>query len=126
MCPPPAAADNAAIPGPREPDQASTPAPGGEPERDVRRLTRAGATWVAVSAALVLLVLLIVFMLQNPTRVDIDYFGMAASIPLGMAMLIAAVAGGILVAIAGAARILQLRRAARRKEQPLSQQPPTA
>ena len=38
-----------------------------------------------------------------------NYFGIAGELSLGMALFIAAVAGGILVAIAGAARIIQLR-----------------
>lgn len=66
--------------------------------------------WVAVSAGLVVLVLLIIFILQNQDRVNVHYFGFAGELSLGMALFIAAVAGGILVAIAGAARILQLRR----------------
>lgn len=65
--------------------------------------------WVAVSAGLVLLVLLIIFILQNQDRVTVHYLGVAGELSLGMALFIAAVAGGILVAIAGAARILQLR-----------------
>ncbi len=65
--------------------------------------------WVAVIAGLVLLVLLIIFILQNQDRVIVHYLGAAGELSLGMALFIAAVAGGILVAIAGAARILQLR-----------------
>ena len=39
---------------------------------------------------------------------------MSGTIPLGMALLIAAVGGGVLVAIAGVARVTQLRMNARR------------
>lgn len=72
-------------------------------------VTRAGMIWVAVSAGLVVLVLLIIFILQNQDRVTVNFFGVSGELSLGMALFIAAVAGGILVAIAGAARILQLR-----------------
>lgn len=72
-------------------------------------VTRAGVIWVAVSVGLVLLVLLIIFILQNQNRVTVHYFAAVGELSLGMAMFIAAVAGGILVAIAGATRILQLR-----------------
>lgn len=65
--------------------------------------------WVAVSAGLVLLILLIIFILQNEDRVTVHYLGAAGELSLGMALFIASVAGGVLVAIAGAARILQLR-----------------
>ncbi|GAA4360801.1 LapA family protein [Paeniglutamicibacter cryotolerans] len=77
-------------------------------------MTRAGVIWVAVSAGLVLLVLLIILILQNQERVTVNYFGLAGELSLGMALFVAAVAGGILVAIAGAVRLLQLRRRRRR------------
>jgi uncharacterized integral membrane protein len=79
------------------------------------RLTRAGAAWVATAFALLLLVMLIIFILQNPTRVEVNYLGYSGSLPLGMALLIAAVAGGVLVAVAGVTRVTQLRVNARRK-----------
>ncbi|WP_226761435.1 lipopolysaccharide assembly LapA domain-containing protein [Arthrobacter sp. SO3] len=72
-------------------------------------MTRAGMIWVAVSVGLVLLVLLIIFILQNQDRVTVQYLGVAGELSLGMALFIAAVAGGLLVTIAGAVRILQLR-----------------
>ena len=72
-------------------------------------MTRAGMIWVAVSVGLVLLVSLIIFILQNQDRVSVQYLGVTGELSLGMALFIAAVAGGILVAIAGAVRILQLR-----------------
>ena len=65
--------------------------------------------WVAVSAGLIVLILLIIFILQNQDRVTVHFLGIAGGLSLGMALFIAAVAGGVLVAIAGAARILQLR-----------------
>jgi len=78
------------------------------------RLTRASAVWVATGAGLLLLVLLIVFMLQNSTKVGVHFLGLTGTIPLGMALLIAAVGGGVVVAIAGVARVTQLRMNARR------------
>ena len=69
---------------------------------------------MATGAALLLLILLIVFILQNSTKVEVHFLGMSGTIPLGMALLIAAVGGGVLVAIAGVARVTQLRMNARR------------
>ena len=80
-------------------------------------MTRISAAWVATAAALLLLVMLIVFILQNTARVEVHYLGLAGSLPLGMALLIAAVGGGVVVAIAGIARITQLRMKARRTRQ---------
>ncbi|MGZ4598984.1 MAG: lipopolysaccharide assembly protein LapA domain-containing protein [Oryzihumus sp.] len=69
---------------------------------------------MAIGAALVLLIMLIAFMLQNTTEVEVHFLGLSGTIPLGMALLIAAVGGGVVVAIAGVARITQLRLNARR------------
>jgi len=84
------------------------------------RFTRASAAWVAVAAALLLLILLIVFMLQNSTKVEVHFLGAVGTIPLGLALLIAAVAGGVVVAIAGIVRITQLRVNVRRNRRSAS------
>lgn len=84
------------------------------PPRRPARFTRVSAAWVATSVALLLLVLLIVFMLQNTTKVEVQFFGWSGTIPLGLALLIAAVGGGVVVAIAGVGRVTQLRINARR------------
>ncbi|MFE4227152.1 lipopolysaccharide assembly LapA domain-containing protein [Arthrobacter sp. NPDC056886] len=91
-----------------EPPAAPAPAP------EARQVTRAGMVWAAVACALVVLILLIAFILQNQEYVQVKFFGLEGSVPLGMALFIAAVGGGVLVAIAGAARIIQLRLAAHR------------
>lgn len=102
----------------RPPDEGATETPpvgdGSRPATGAPRLTRASAVWVATGAALVLLILLITFMLQNTTKVEVHFLGLSGTIPLGMALLIAAVGGGVVVAIAGVARITQLRLSARR------------
>lgn len=90
---------------------ATTAPAGGAPERKV---TRTGVIWAAVVASLVLLILLIIFILQNQELVLVKFLGFEGSVPLGMALFIAAVTGGVLVAAAGGARILQLRRNAHR------------
>lgn len=77
-------------------------------------VTRAGVVWAAVVAALVLLILLIVFILQNQDLALVRFLGLEGTVPLGMALFIASVTGGVLVAVAGGARILQLRANARR------------
>ena len=84
------------------------------PQPTEPRVTRAGVVWAAVVAALVLLILLIVFILQNQDLVLVRFLGFEGSVPLGMALFIASVTGGVLVAVAGGARILQLRANARR------------
>ncbi len=76
--------------------------------------TRVSGTWVAVIVAAIVLIFLLVFILQNLTTVTVNFLGFGGSLPLGVAMLFAAIAGAILVALVGTARILQLRRFARR------------
>jgi uncharacterized integral membrane protein len=100
---------------PTEPPPAKAPetAPAARPEP--RQVTRAGMVWVAVASALVVLILLIAFILQNQDYVQVRFFGLQGSVALGVALFIAAVGGGVLVAIAGAARIIQLRLAAHRQ-----------
>jgi uncharacterized integral membrane protein len=79
-------------------------------------VTRAGVVWATVVVALVVLILLIVFFLQNQDTVRVQFLGLDGLVPLGLALFIAAVAGGVLVAVAGAVRILQLRMVARRTQ----------
>lgn len=70
--------------------------------------------WLAIAFFAVVLLLLLVFILENNHDVKIAYFGAHGNLPLGVALLLAAVCGILLVVIAGTARILQLRSVARR------------
>lgn len=76
--------------------------------------TRTGGLWTGLILSAVVLVFLLVFIVQNLDPVTIQFLGFAGSLPLGVALLLAAVAGLLLVAIPGGMRILQLRRVARR------------
>ncbi|MGM1061874.1 LapA family protein [Saccharothrix sp. Mg75] len=78
------------------------------------RPTRISGTWVAVLASLVVLVFLLVFILQNPAQSTIHFLGASGTLPLGVALLFGALAGAVLVGLVGAARIMQLRRQAKR------------
>ncbi len=78
--------------------------------------TRASGFWAAVVGGLIVLLVLIVFILQNTDKVHLALFTGHWYIPLGVAMLLAAVIGGLFVVLAGAARILELRRRARAEQ----------
>lgn len=78
--------------------------------RNPLRRTRASAVWIGVIVFAALLVLLLIFILQNTQPVQISYFTLTGSVSLAVAMLLAAVAGVLLTAIAGSLRIWQLRR----------------
>jgi uncharacterized integral membrane protein len=62
-----------------------------------------------------LLLLLLIFILENGQRADIGFFGAHGHLPLGIALLLAAILGVLLVVIPGTGRIIQLRTLARRQ-----------
>jgi lipopolysaccharide assembly protein A len=95
-----------AIPGPPAPSQAPPPL-------KIKR-TRTSGLWVAVGFFAVVLLLLLIFILQNGTQVSVSYLGAHGHLPLGVALLLSAVCGVLLVVLAGAARISQIRTVARR------------
>jgi lipopolysaccharide assembly protein A len=100
-------ADNAAAPG--EPGQGGVTLP----THRVRR-TRTGGVWVAAALFALILLLLLIFILENGQRVAISYLGAHGHLPLGVALLLAAVIGVVLAVIPGTGRIIQLRIVARR------------
>ncbi|QQQ80423.1 DUF1049 domain-containing protein [Saccharothrix sp. 6-C] len=100
-------------PGAVEPSVVGGPERPAEPRVKLRP-TRISGTWVAVLASIVVLIVLLVFILQNLADATIHFLGAAGTLPLGVALLFAAIAGAILVALVGAARIMQLRRQAKR------------
>ncbi|WP_425549146.1 LapA family protein [Allokutzneria multivorans] len=101
------------VPGPVAPP---VPGPGTSASSPSGRArpTRISGTWVAVVVAIVVLIFLLVFILQNLTDVTIHFLGASFTWPLGVSLLFAAIGGAALVALVGAARILQLRRQAKR------------
>jgi uncharacterized integral membrane protein len=73
-----------------------------------------GGAWTGLALAAVILVFLLIFILENGQQATVAYFGAHGHLPLGVALLLAAVAGALLVVIPGTGRILQLRATARR------------
>jgi uncharacterized integral membrane protein len=84
-----------------------------QPEPVVQR-SRTGGLVAGLVLSAIVLIFLLVFILQNLDPVRITFLGFSGSLPVGVALLLAAVAGLLLVAIPGGVRMLQLRRAARR------------
>lgn len=78
------------------------------------RGSRTGAVWTTLVIAAVVLILLLIFILQNLQKFTIHFFGASANLPGGVALLLAAVGGILLVALPGYGRILQLRRQVRK------------
>lgn len=110
-----------ASPGPPEqpdpPSESTQPsAPSQRKTQGALRRTRTSITWIGIIVFAVVLVLLLIFILQNTESVHISYLGANGHIPLSVAMLLSAVAGVLLAAIAGSLRIWQLRRHLRRSD----------
>ncbi len=105
-------------PDPPAPEPPAT-RPGGEsthpsaPARVPR--TRMGGVWVALLVAAFVLLLLLIFILQNGQRAQVSFLGAHGNLPMGVALLLAAVFGVLLVALPGTARIIQLRMLDRRR-----------
>lgn len=93
--------------------------PGGPVEPAARpqsavHFTRAAALWSALIVGFLILILLLVFIMQNTNSITINFFGWNWNLPLGVAILLSAVGGGLLTVAVGTARIVQLRRAAKK------------
>ncbi len=108
----PASAPQASTP-PASAPPASAPQNPQPPQHVVKR-TRMGGVWFAAVSFAVILLLLLIFILENGHRVDVAFFGAHGHLPLGVALLLAAVLGILMVVIPGTARIIQLRITARR------------
>jgi len=83
-----------------------------EPVRAQR--TRISATMVAVTVAVIFLILLIIFIAQNNRSVPIYFLGANGRVSEAVALIASAAAGAVLVLAIGIARIAQLRIAGRR------------
>jgi uncharacterized integral membrane protein len=88
--------------------------PQAPPPKDPLRRSRTSGAFVALVLLGLLLVLLIVFIAQNTQDVHVSFLAWDGTTPLAVALLIAAVGGILLTAIAGLLRIWQLRRRVRR------------
>jgi uncharacterized integral membrane protein len=116
--PSPAADDprlDAPPPEPQSPPQPGPQQPGPQqPPHHTIKHTRTSGLWVAVGIFALVLLFLLIFILQNSRGVDISYLGAHGHMPLGVALLLAAVCGALLAILAAAARMAQLRSTARK------------
>ncbi|MCS4489098.1 lipopolysaccharide assembly protein LapA domain-containing protein [Corynebacterium sp. ES2794-CONJ1] len=69
----------------------------------------AGGTWVALILGALLLIVLLVFILQNQQQIELVLFAWNFTFPAGVGFLLAAIAGALIMALVGGVRILQLR-----------------
>jgi len=76
--------------------------------------TRTGSAWSLVAVGTLVVLLMLVFILQNGQRTRLNFLWLHGSPPLGAALLLSAVVGALVVLCLGAGRLLQVRLASRR------------
>ena len=74
----------------------------------------ASSTWIALIIGFLLLILLIVFILQNQQSVELNIFAWSGAFPAGIAFLLFAIGGALFMALIGGWRMLELRRQIKR------------
>ena len=74
----------------------------------------AASTWIALIIGFLLLILLIVFILQNQQSVELNIFAWSGAFPAGIAFLLFAIGGALFMALIGGWRMLELRRQIKR------------
>jgi lipopolysaccharide assembly protein A len=79
-----------------------------------RTRTRVSGVHTGLIAAAACLVVVMIFIIQNAHAVNISFLGAHLRLSLAVALLLAAIAGALIMAAAGTARITQLRRIMRR------------
>jgi uncharacterized integral membrane protein len=96
--------------GSAPPPTASAPqTPAGKPPH-----TRISGMRTGLIASVVILIVVMIFIIQNAHAVNISFLGAHLRLSLAVALFLAAIAGALVMAAAGTARITQLRRIMRR------------
>lgn len=76
--------------------------------------TVAGGTWAFLIIGALLLILLLVFILQNQQQAEVNLFAFSWQFPAGVAYLICAIIGALITALVGGWRMFEMRRQIRR------------
>jgi lipopolysaccharide assembly protein A len=84
------------------------------PRQQPRLSTRVSRMRTGLIAGVLALVVVLVFIIQNTRAVQVSFLGVDVRLSLAVALLLAAIAGALLMAAASTARITQLRRVMRR------------
>jgi lipopolysaccharide assembly protein A len=90
------------------------PAPAPAPAKAAKMHTRISGMRTSLIAAAVGLAVVMIFIIQNAHAVTISFLGAHLRLSLAVALFLAAIAGALIMAAAGTARITQLRRIMRR------------
>jgi uncharacterized integral membrane protein len=101
------------VPPPSVNGSAPPPPPSAAPQRG-RQPTRISGLRTGLIVGFAILIVVMIFIIQNTHAVNISFLGAHLHLSLAVALLLAAIAGALLMAAAGTARITQLRRIMRR------------
>ena len=96
------------------PPTSTPPVVDSAPPESAVKFTRTAGLWSFLAAGFLILIVLLIFVVQNIDPAKITFLGWTGSLPLGVALLLAAVGGGLITVLVGTARIYQLRRAAKK------------
>ena len=103
---------------PQVPSPANEPAETPTVPSSAIPFTRTAAAWWALFVGTLVLIVLLVFIAQNLETTTIHFFAWHWNAPVGVAFLVAAICGSLITVATGAARMMQLRRAAKQHPQP--------
>lgn len=102
----PTASGGTSVPGGRGATPGAAPGAGGK----VRRKDRDSTVWARVVPALVALVVMLIFILQNFQDVKVSFITLHGSFPLALALLFAAILGALVVVSLELVRVVQRRK----------------
>lgn len=69
---------------------------------------KTAAVWLSLILGAIVLILLLIFVIQNNVTATFQYFNAEFDLPLGVAMLLAAIAGALVMALVGSVRMIQM------------------
>lgn len=96
--------DPRTAPAPGTTHDAHDPALDAEP----RSGGKTAAIWISLILGAIILILLLIFVIQNNVTATFQYFNAQFDLPLGVAMLLAAIAGALVMALVGSMRMIQM------------------
>lgn len=76
--------------------------------------TRTAAAWWALIVGSLTLIVLLIFITQNLDETTIHFLGWRWNAPVGVSFLVAAISGSLITVMTGTARMIQIRRAAKK------------
>ena len=81
--------------------------------------TRASRAWMRIFPSLIILAALLIFIFQNLGSAKITFVTLSGTMPLALALIVAAALGGLLVLVLGSIRIAQLRKLVHNHKNPV-------